>query len=313
MQAHSDEEDFSVMSLLVVGSVAFDSIQTPYGEAEEIAGGSATYFSVTASYFTPVNVVAVVGEDFGDEQMQIFQGRRIDTQGLERAQGKTFRWRGKYQGDMNEAQTLETQLNVFQSFAPKIPSSYLNSEFVFLGNIDPALQLHVRKQLPRARVVACDTMNYWIQGKPEDLKKTLAAVDALVINEGEARMLSGVENLRRGASIIQKLGPRTLIVKRGEHGACLFQDQSIFFAPAFPLEQVHDPTGAGDSFAGGFMGYLAKTGDLSEPSLRRALVYGSVMASFAVEEFGLSRLLRVQPEEIETRFKEFKAMTHFDV
>jgi sugar/nucleoside kinase (ribokinase family) len=313
MQAHSDEEDFSVMSLLVVGSVAFDSIQTPYGEAEEIAGGSATYFSVTASYFTPVNVVAVVGEDFGDEQMQIFQGRRIDTQGLERAQGKTFRWRGKYQGDMNEAQTLETQLNVFQSFAPKIPSSYLNSEFVFLGNIDPALQLHVHKQLPRARVVACDTMNYWIQGKPEDLKKTLAAVDALVINEGEARMLSGVENLRRGASIIQKLGPRTLIVKRGEHGACLFQDQSIFFAPAFPLEQVHDPTGAGDSFAGGFMGYLAKTGDLSEPSLRRALVYGSVMASFAVEEFGLSRLLRVQPEEIETRFKEFKAMTHFDV
>jgi sugar/nucleoside kinase (ribokinase family) len=313
MQAHSDEEDFSVMSLLVVGSVAFDSIQTPYGEAEEIAGGSATYFSVTASYFTPVNVVAVVGEDFGDEQMQIFQGRRIDTQGLERAQGKTFRWRGKYQGDMNEAQTLETQLNVFQSFAPKIPSSYLNSEFVFLGNIDPALQLHVRKQLPRARVVACDTMNYWIQGKPEDLKKTLAAVDALVINEGEARMLSGVENLRRAASIIQKLGPRILIVKRGEHGACLFQDQSIFFAPAFPLEQVHDPTGAGDSFAGGFMGYLAKTGDLSEPSLRRALVYGSVMASFAVEEFGLSRLLRVQPEEIETRFKEFKAMTHFDV
>jgi sugar/nucleoside kinase (ribokinase family) len=313
MQAHSDEEDFSVMSLLVVGSVAFDSIQTPYGEAEEIAGGSATYFSVTASYFTPVNVVAVVGEDFGDEQMQIFQGRRIDTQGLERAQGKTFRWRGKYQGDMNEAQTLETQLNVFQSFAPKIPSSYLNSEFVFLGNIDPALQLHVHKQLPRARVVACDTMNYWIQGKPEDLKKTLAAVDALVINEGEARMLSGVENLRRAASIIQKLGPRILIVKRGEHGACLFQDQSIFFAPAFPLEQVHDPTGAGDSFAGGFMGYLAKTGDLSEPSLRRALVYGSVMASFAVEEFGLSRLLRVQPEEIETRFKEFKAMTHFDV
>ncbi|HLI35426.1 MAG TPA: PfkB family carbohydrate kinase [Terriglobia bacterium] len=301
------------MSLLVVGSVAFDSIQTPYGEAEEIAGGSATYFSVTASYFTPVNVVAVVGEDFGEEQMQIFRGRPIDTQGLERAKGKTFRWRGKYQGDMNEAQTLETQLNVFQSFAPKIPSSYLNSEFVFLGNIDPALQLHVRKQLPRARVVACDTMNYWIQGKPEDLKKTLAAVDALVINEGEARMLSGVENLRRAASIIQKLGPRTLIVKRGEHGACLFQDQSIFFAPAFPLEQVHDPTGAGDSFAGGFMGYLAKTGDLSEPSLRRALVYGSVMASFAVEEFGLSRLLRVQPEEIETRFKEFKAMTHFDV
>ncbi len=301
------------MSLLVVGSVAFDNIRTPYGEAESIAGGSATYFSVTASYFAPVNVVAVVGEDFGEKQMQIFQGRPIDTQGLERAKGQTFRWRGEYKGDMNEAHTLETQLNVFQSFAPKIPPSYLSSEFVFLGNIDPTLQLHVRKQLPKGRLVACDTMNYWIQGKLDDLKKTLATVDVLVINEGEARMLSGTENLRRAASTIQSFGPSTLIVKRGEHGACLFRDKSIFFAPAFPLEQVHDPTGAGDTFAGGFMGYLAKSGDLSEAVLRRALVYGSVMASFAVEEFGLSRLLRVQPEEIETRFREFKAMTHFDV
>lgn len=301
------------MSLLVVGSVAFDNIRTPYGEAQDIAGGSATYFSVTASCFAPVNVVAVVGEDFGENQMQIFQGRPIDTQGLERAKGRTFRWRGEYKGDMNEAYTLETQLNVFQSFAPKIPSSYLSSEFVFLGNIDPVLQLHVRKQLPQARLVACDTMNYWIQGKPDDLKKTLATVDVLVINEGEARMLSGTENLRRAAATIQSFGPRTLIVKRGEHGAGLFQDKSIFFAPAFPLEQVHDPTGAGDTFAGGFMGYLAKSGDLSEATLRRALVYGSVMASFAVEEFGLSRLLRVRPEEIETRFREFKAMTHFDV
>ncbi|MGH9471084.1 MAG: PfkB family carbohydrate kinase [Terriglobia bacterium] len=301
------------MPLLVVGSVAFDSIRTPYGHAEEIAGGSATYFSVAASYFAPVNVVAVVGEDFGDAQMQIFRGRCINTQGLEKASGKTFRWRGAYTGVMDEARTLETQLNVFQSFAPKIPAAYLESEFVFLGNIDPALQLHVRKQLPNARLVACDTMNYWIQGKPEELKKTLAAVDALVINEGEARMLSGSENLRRAAAGIQQLGPGILIVKRGEHGACLFKDHSIFFAPAFPLEQVHDPTGAGDTFAGGFMGYLARTGDLSEPALRRALVYGSVMASFAVEEFGLSRLLRIQPEEIETRFKEFKAMTNFDV
>ncbi|HEX5483554.1 MAG TPA: PfkB family carbohydrate kinase [Terriglobia bacterium] len=301
------------MALLVVGSVAFDSIQTPYGQAEEIQGGSATYFSVTASYFTPVNVVAVVGEDFGEAQMKIFRGRRIDTQGLEKAHGKTFRWRGEYKNDMNEAQTLETQLNVFQSFAPKIPPAYLDSEFVFLGNIDPALQLHVRQQIPKARLVACDTMNYWIQGKADELKKTLSSVDALVINEGEAKMLSGTENLRRAAATIRGFGPRTLVVKRGEHGACLFQDHSIFFAPAFPLEQVHDPTGAGDSFAGGFMGYLAQKGDLSEANLRRALVYGSVMASFAVEEFGLARLLRVQPEEIDQRFKEFKAMTSFDV
>lgn len=301
------------MALLVVGSVAFDSIQTPYGKAEDIQGGSATYFSVTASYFAPVNVVAVVGEDFGEAQMKVFRGRRIDTQGLEKAHGKTFRWRGEYENDMNEAHTLETQLNVFQSFAPKIPPAYLDSEFVFLGNIDPALQLHVRKQLPKARLVACDTMNYWIQGKSEELKKTLTNVDTLVINEGEAKMLSGTENLRRAASIIRGFGPRTLVVKRGEHGACLFQDHSIFFAPAFPLEQVHDPTGAGDTFAGGFMGYLAQKGDLSEANLRRALVYGSVMASFAVEEFGLARLLRVQPEEIDERFKEFKAMTSFDV
>ncbi len=301
------------MALLVVGSVAFDSLKTPYGQAEEILGGSATFFSVTASYFAPVNVVAVVGQDFGDEQLRVFTSRSIDIAGLERAEGKTFRWRGEYVGDMSEARTLETQLNVFERFAPKIPPAYLESEFVFLGNIDPPLQLHVRKQLPKARLVACDTMNFWIKGKLEELKKTLATVDMLVINEGEARMLSRTENLRRAAAAIQELGPRIVVVKRGEHGACLFKDGSIFFAPAYPLEQVHDPTGAGDSFAGGFMGHLAGTGDLSEANLFRALVYGSIMASFAVEEFGLGRLLRLKPEEIETRFKEFKLMTHFDV
>lgn len=301
------------MSLLAVGSVAFDSIRTPYGYAEAIPGGSATYFSVTASYFTPVNVVAVVGEDFGEEHLRLFRGRRIDLQGLEKAQGKTFRWRGEYTGDMNEAQTLETQLNVFESFAPKVPGAYLSSEFVFLGNIDPVLQLHVRRQLPKARFAACDTMNFWIKGKPAELNDTLASVDALVINEGEARMLSGAGNLRRAAAEIHRLGPRIVIVKRGEHGACFFEGKSIFFAPAFPLEEVHDPTGAGDSFAGGFMGYLAREQDFSEAHLRRALVYGSVMASFAVEEFGLERLLRVEPREIDERFREFKTMTHFDV
>jgi len=301
------------MSLLVVGSVAFDSIRTPHGRADEILGGSATYFSVTASSFVPVKVVAVVGEDFGAEQVGVFTDRSIDVQGLERARGRTFRWSGEYNGAMNEARTLDTQLNVFESFAPKIPGSYLDSEFVFLGNIDPTLQLHVRQQLPRARLVACDTMNYWIKGTPEPLRKILAHVDMLVVNEVEAGLLSGVDNLKRAAREIQKLGPRIVVVKRGEYGACLFQGSTVFFAPGYPLEQVHDPTGAGDTFAGGFLGHLARSGELSEANLRRALVYGSVMASFAVEEFGLKRLLRVTTEEIEARFREFKSMTHFDV
>ena len=268
---------------------------------------------MTASYFAPVRVVGVVGEDFDTEHLQVFTSRSIDVEGLEQAPGRTFRWRGEYDGDMSEAQTLETQLNVFEHFAPKVPSSYLDSQFVFLGNIDPPLQLHVREQLPKAKLVACDTMNYWINRKPEELRTTLAAVDLVVINEVEARMLSGTENLRRAARAIQDLGPRIVVIKRGEYGACLFKDSTIFFAPGYPLEQVHDPTGAGDSFAGGFMGHLARSADLSEGSLRRALVYGSVMASFAVEEFGLGRLLRLAPEEIEARFSEFKSMTHFDV
>lgn len=301
------------MCLLVVGSVAFDSVKTPFGEEENILGGSATYFSVTASFFTPVNIVAVVGNDFGDREMGVFSGRPIDIRGLERAAGKTFRWRGEYDGDMNQARTLETQLNVFETFSPKIPQAYLDSRYLFLGNIDPPLQLSVRRQLSKARLTACDTMNYWIVGKPEELKRTLAEVDLLVINEAEARMLSGIENLKRAAREIRKLGPRTIVVKRGEYGACLFMDDCIFFAPGYPLEEVHDPTGAGDTFAGGFMGHLARTGDHSETNLRRALVYGSVMASFAVEEFGLRRLLRLTSAEIEARMAEFKSMTHFDV
>jgi sugar/nucleoside kinase (ribokinase family) len=301
------------MNLLAIGSVAFDDITTPHGRAENILGGSATYFSVTASHFVPVQIVAVVGEDFGAKEMAAFEGRTIDTAGLERVQGKTFRWRGEYSGDMNQAKTLETQLNVFQHFSPKIPDAYLASEYVFLGNIDPALQLHVRKQLPGARWVGCDTMNYWIQGAPEALGKTLRAVDLLMINEGEARMISGVDNLRRAAAEVLKLGPKALVVKRGEYGACLFQNGSIFFAPAYPLEQVLDPTGAGDTFAGGFMGYLASCGAVNEANLRRALIYGSVMASFVVEDFGLRRLLAVTTDEIQKRFDEFKSMTHFDV
>ena len=300
------------MALLVVGAVAFDSIRTPHGKVENILGGAATFFSVAASQFAPVRVVAVVGDDFGEEQLRVFQDRGIDIAGLVRAPGKTFRWSGEYVGDMNEARTLETHLNVFQDFSPKIPGLYLDSEFVFLGNIDPALQLHVRRQLPKVRLAALDSMNYWIKGRPEELKKALAQVDVLLINETEARMLSGVSNLKKAAEVIQKMGPRTLVIKRGEHGVLLFYDGGIFAAPAFPLDEVHDPTGAGDTFAGGFMGHLAKAGDLSHGQLRRAVIYGSVMASFAVEEFGLARLLRLTPKEIEARYREFKNLTHFD-
>ncbi len=301
------------MSLVVVGSVAFDSIRTPQGEAPHILGGAATHFSVTASYFTKVKVVAVVGEDFGDEELKVFQDRAIETGGLERARGRTFRWAGEYSGSMNEARTLDTQLNVFEHFAPKVPSSYCDSEFLFLANIQPKLQLQVREQFPHARVVAMDTMNFWINGTPEDLRATLRRVDILTINETEARMLAGCDNLRKAARGVQKLGPRMLIIKRGEYGALLFNGDSIFAVPAYPLEEVHDPTGAGDSFAGGFMGHLARSGELTEQNLRRAMVYGSVMASFAVEEFGLKRTSHLTVEEIEARYREFKSLTHFDV
>jgi sugar/nucleoside kinase (ribokinase family) len=301
------------MSLLVVGSVAFDNVRTPHGEAQEILGGAATYFSVAASWFAPVRVVAVVGEDFDDSHMQVFHDRGIDTTGLERAPGRTFRWHGEYAGDMNEARTLETQLNVFESFAPKIPPAYLTSEYVFLGNIDPVLQLHVRQQLPQARLVGLDSMNYWIVGKLDDLKKALANVHVLVINDGEAKMLTAQPNLRPAAAAIRELGPQILVIKRGEYGASLFARDVVFSAPGFPLDTVKDPTGAGDTFAGGFMGHLAKTGDLSEANLRRAVIYGSVMASFAVEEFGLTRLLRLSAPQITDRFLEFKKLTHFDV
>jgi sugar/nucleoside kinase (ribokinase family) len=300
------------MSLLVVGSIAFDSIRTPHGQVEEILGGSATYFSVTASWFTPVRVVAVVGEDFRDEHFQVFRERSIDTLGIERVPGRTFRWKGEYVGDMNRAHTLDTQLNVFESFVPKIPAAYLETEFLFLGNIDPVLQLNVRRSLSKLRASALDSMDYWIKGMPKELAKVLATVDILLINEGEARMLSGHNNLKRAAESIRKLGPRHVVIKRGEHGATLFSPDFIFSAPACLLDEVHDPTGAGDTFAGGFMGHLARSRDLSDANLRRAVAYGSVMGSFAVEEFGLRRLLRLTPGEIEARYRELKKLTHFD-
>jgi sugar/nucleoside kinase (ribokinase family) len=301
------------MSLLVIGAVAFDSIKTPHGEAENALGGAATYTSITASWFTPVRVVAVVGDDFGDDQFRVFRDHGVDTAGLEQARGKTFRWSGEYSGDMNEARTRETQLNVYEQFSPRLPDAYLDSEFVFLGNIDPVLQLHVRRQLPRARLVALDTMNYWINGSLEALKKALAEIDILLLNETEARMLSGISNLRKAADALRAMGPRTVVVKRGEHGVMLFHEGGIFSAPAYPLDQVHDPTGAGDTFAGGFMGHLARAGELTDAELRRAVIYGSVMASFDVEEFGLSRLLRLAPQEIEARYREFRNLTQFDL
>jgi sugar/nucleoside kinase (ribokinase family) len=231
---------------------------------------------------------------------------------VEQVPGRTFRWKGEYTGDMNQAHTLETQLNVFESFVPKIPAAYLDSQFLFLGNIVPTLQLNVRRALPQLRASALDTMNYWIQGMPEELAKVLATVEILMINEGEARMLSKHNNLKKAAAIIQKFGPRIVVIKRGEHGATLFGPESVFTVPAFPLDDVYDPTGAGDTFAGGFMGHLARTGDLSDANLRRAAVYGSVMGSFAVEEFGVGRLLRLTPAEIESRYREIKHLTHFD-
>ena len=299
--------------LLVVGAVAFDSIKTPHGEEDNLLGGAATYSSITASWFTPVRVVAVVGEDFGEEQSRVFREHNVDTAGLGHAPGKTFRWSGEYAGDMNEARTRETQLNVFEQFSPTLPKSYLDSEFLFLGNIDPVLQMHVRRQLPSVRLVALDTMNYWIKGSSEALKEALAEVDILLINETEARMLSGIPNLKNAAAALRQMGPRTVVVKRGEHGVMLFSEGGIFAAPAFPLDQVRDPTGAGDTFAGGFMGHLARAGEMSEAELRRAVIYGSVMASFDVEEFGISRLRRLTPQEIETRYREFKNLTQFDI
>ena len=299
-------------SILVVGSVAFDSVKTPFGEAEEILGGSATYFSVAASYFAPVRVVAVVGSDFGDKHVDVFRKHKIDIEGLTRTEGRTFRWRGEYGYDLNEAHTLETQLNVFETFKPVIPESYRKSEYVFLGNIDPELQLSVLEQIKRPRVVACDSMNFWIKGKLNAVQRTIQHVDILIINDAETRMLADDANLVRAANKVLAMGPKTLIVKRGEYGVLMFHGQSIFGAPAFPLEDVFDPTGAGDTFAGGFMGALAHASEVSERVFRRGIIFGSVMASFNVEKFSHERLTDLTRAEIDQRFRQFKHLTHFE-
>ncbi len=300
------------MSLLVVGSIAFDSVKTPFGTADEVLGGSATYFSTAASYFTDVKLVAVVGEDFPDKHVQFLKSRRIDVSGLQKSEGRTFRWKGEYGYDLNEARTLDTQLNVFESFKPRIPDAYKASDVVFLANIDPVLQREVLHQINRPKLVACDTMNFWIGGKKDELVKTLAEVDILLINEAEARELAGEPNLVKAARAVQAMGPRTLIVKRGEYGSVMFNSGGIFSAPAYPLETVFDPTGAGDSFAGGFMGYLDNVRNFDEASLRQAIIFGSVMASFNVEDFSLNGMKGLDYKEIERRYREFRKITFFE-
>jgi len=299
------------VSLLVVGSVALDSVRTPFGEIQEGLGGSATYFSIAAGCFTKVRLVAVVGEDFPEKHIAFLKSRGVDLRGLCRAKGKTFRWKGSYGEDMNEAKTLSTELNVFQTFRPELPSAYKDTSFVFLANIDPDLQRGVVDQIPEPYLVACDTMNYWISSKPRALKKTLSRVDILFLNEGEARQLAGRSNLLKAARHLLSMGPSTVVIKRGEYGALLFKQDTVFWSPAYPLETVRDPTGAGDSFAGGFMGYLSRRKRLSETRLRRALIYGSIMASFNVEDFSLNRLRKIRREEVEWRFRGFRALVRF--
>ena len=299
------------MGIVVVGTVAFDTVETPFGKGENVLGGSATYFATSASFFSDVSLVAVVGEDFPDEHLAFLRSREINLDGLQKIPGKTFHWTGKYGYDLNEAQTLDTQLNVLMEFNPELPAAYRDTDVLFLANIDPELQLKVLDQVKSPKLTACDSMNFWISSKPEALKEVMKRVDIVVINEGEARMLTGEANLVKAARQIIALGCKRLVVKRGEYGVLMFTADSVFAAPALPLEEVFDPTGAGDTFAGGFMGYLANTGDFSEEGLRQALVFGSVMASFNVEDFSLDRMKRLTYPEIEQRYRSFKSLTSF--
>ena len=307
------------MSILVVGSVAFDSIKTPSGHAENVLGGAATYFSLAASYFTQVRVVGVVGEDFTADHENVLKKRGIDTRGIEHAKGKTFRWGGHYQDNLNEAKTDFTDLNVFETFQPRIPPEYKNSEFLFLANIHPTLQATVRRELSEVKLTGGDTMNYWIRSTGQELRETLRLVNILLINDSEAKMLANETNLPRAAHKVLAMGPQALVIKHGEYGATIFFRKGAFGvgahpfrAPALPIEEVKDPTGAGDSFAGGFMGYVAAQGELNREVIKRALFYGGVMGSFAVEQFGTERLQRLTREEIDERFQVFRELTHLE-
>jgi sugar/nucleoside kinase (ribokinase family) len=301
------------MSLTVVGSVAFDALETPFGKREKVLGGAATHFGLSASFFTQVNAVGVVGGDFGEAEWEVFRRHHINTDDIEVVpDGKTFFWSGRYDYDMNTAHTLDTQLNVFADFDPKLSENSRNARVVFLANIQPTLQLGVRKQCENAEFVAMDTMNYWISSVKDELLETVKAVDCVIINDAEARQLTGEPNIHKAANAIMDMGLRAVVIKRGEYGATLFTPTSFFSTPAYPLESVFDPTGAGDTFAGGFMGYIAAHKDINDETLRRACVYGSVMASFNVEKFGTERVDGLDFPEINQRFKDFKRMTHFD-
>ena len=301
------------MSVLVVGSVALDSVETPFGRADNVLGGSGTFFAAAASHLAPVQLVGIIGADYPLEKLKhAFAGRPIDLAGLEQADGTSFRWRGRYRHDLNVAETLETHLGVFSNFRPKIPGQFRQAPFVFLGNIDPRLQLDVLTQVAKPTLVACDTMNFWIESRRPDLMKLLAHVDLITLNDAEARQLTDQFNLVKAARWIMDHGPKHVVIKKGEHGAFMFTHDSVFFAPAYPLESVFDPTGAGDAFAGGFMGYLASTDSLSEANLRRAVVYGSAMGSFAVEKFSVDRLLEITPAELRARVAEFHRLVSFE-
>jgi sugar/nucleoside kinase (ribokinase family) len=300
------------MAITVVGSVAYDTIETPAGRRERCLGGAATYFSLAASFFTNVRVIAVVGEDFGKRQEAVFQARNIDTRGIEHTAGKSFFWEGSYLENINEAKTHNTELNVFAAFEPKIPEAYGDSEFLFLANIDPVLQRRVREAMPDVKLVAGDTMNYWIKDHRAALLEVLKGLDILLINDTETKMLAGNNNLVQAARAVMALGPKTLVVKHGEYGATLFHGAKIFRAPALPLEEVIDPTGAGDSFAGGFFGYLAAQREITPAAYRSAMFYGGVMGSFACERFGTERMQKLTRPEIDARFNLFRELTHLD-
>ncbi|MBA2124122.1 sugar kinase [bacterium Unc6] len=299
------------MKLLVVGSVGLDTVKTPKGEVKEVLGGSASYFSVAASFFTPVNLVAVVGTDFPKEYVHLFLSRKINTDGLKTGNGKTFRWKGAYAYDLNEARTIWTHLNVFKDFNPTLPQDYRHSQYIFLANIDPELQRNILKQIHSPKVTACDTMNYWIENKKAQLLKLLKDVNLFILNDVEARKLTQEPNLMKAARAIKRLGPQIIVIKKGEHGAMMLIKSDFFSIPAYPLEELFDPTGAGDSFAGGMIGYLTKQDKMDEATLKHSVVYGTVLASFCVEDFSLNRLKQLNLSSIKKRYREFEFLTHF--
>ncbi len=301
------------MAIVVFGTVALDSVQTPFGERDDVLGGSGTYAAYTAGFFTEVGLVGIVGEDFPEDYFRILRDQGIDITGVEVVPGKTFRWKGLYEYDMNEAKTLDTQLNTMVDYMPKVPEAYRDYDYILLANDDPEMQIHALEQMHNPGLVICDTMNLWIDIKKQHLKRLFGMVDIVILNDGEARQYTGQPSLIKAATMISSDGPKSVIIKKGEHGALLYTNKGFFAVPGYPLEEIYDPTGAGDSFAGGFVGYLAQNGRLTEENMKKAVVYGSVMASFNVEKFSLERLLTLTPDDIQKRYKEFVILTHFDL